>query len=76
MIDRTRSGIWCRTLRSMDIVQGTLPRDSYGTLRYEMDSLDRRLVLVDWDNGLSVPVFPYEIKILQQEKAQDSCFSS
>ena len=70
MMDRSRSGARCRTLRHVNTVKGILPRDSYGTLRYEMDNLGRRLMFVDWDNGMRVPVFPYEIEVLEQEVAQ------
>jgi len=70
MMDRSRSGARCRTLRQVNTLKGILPRDTYGTLCYEMDNLGRRLVVVDWDNGLGVPVFPYEIEVMEQEQAQ------
>ena len=70
MIDRSHSGARCRTLRHVNTLEGVLLRDSYGTLRYEMDNLGRRLVFVDWDNGMSVPVFPHEIEVLEQEEAR------
>lgn len=61
MIDRSRSGCRCRTLWQVD----NLPQGSYGTLRYEMDNLERRLVFVDWDNGMQILVFPDEIEMLE-----------
>jgi hypothetical protein len=51
----------------VNTVAGILLRDTYGTLRYEIDNLGRRLVFVDWDNGLSVPVFLHEIEVVEQE---------
>jgi hypothetical protein len=33
-----------------------------------MDNLGRHLILVNWDTGFSVPVFPHEIE-LQHESA-------
>ena len=70
MIDRSRSGVRCRTLRQLDTVEGILPRDTYGTLCYETDNLGRRLVFVDWDNGMEVLVFPHEIAVLEEEPSQ------
>ena len=70
MMDRSRYGARCRTLRHLNTLEGILPRDTHGTLRYEMDNLGRRLVFVDWDNGMSPPVFPHEIEVLEQEAAQ------
>ncbi len=70
MIDRSRSGVRCRTLRQLDTVEGILPRDTYGTLCYETDNLGRRLVFVDWDNGMEVLVFPHEIVVLEEEPSQ------
>ncbi len=69
-MDRSRSGVRCRTLYHMNTVEGILPRDSHGTLRYEVDNLGRRLVFVDWDNGMSVLVFPHEIEVLGRETAR------
>ncbi len=70
MVDRSRSGAQCRTLRHLRTIEGILPRGSHGTIRYEMDNLGRRLVFVDWDNGMRVPVFPHEIEVPEQEEAQ------
>jgi len=30
---------------------------------YEMDNLGRHLILVHWDQGFSVPVFPDEVEL-------------
>jgi hypothetical protein len=62
MIDRTQSGVRCHIRHSVRTVQGELPRDSQGTVLYETDNLGRHLILVHWDNGLRVPVFPGEIE--------------
>lgn len=63
MIDRTYTGFRCHTRYLIRTVKGDLPRGSKGTIVYEMDNLGRQLVLVDWDNGISVPVFPDEIEL-------------
>jgi len=66
MMDRTYAGARCRTVRHINTHNGLLPRDTQGTIRYEMDNLDRRLVFVDWSNGMNVLVFAEEIEILGQ----------
>jgi len=71
MINRTHAGLRCHTLRLVRTVKGDLPRGSQGTVVYEMDNLGRRLILVDWDRGISVPMFPEEIE-LQREYAAPS----
>ena len=48
-------------------MKGLLPRETYGTLRYEEVNLGRRLAFVDWDNGMNVPVFPDEVEVLETE---------
>lgn len=64
MIDRSRQGMRCRTVRQVRTPQGVLPRDCYGTFSYEADNMGRRIAFVNWDNGLKVPVFPNEIELL------------
>jgi hypothetical protein len=66
MIDRTQSGVRCHIRYRVRTVQGELPRDSQGTVVYAMDNLGRHLILVHWDNGLLVPVFPGEVEFAGQ----------
>src|SRR5215510_4390329 len=63
MLDRTHAGVRCHTLRLLRTVQGDLPRGSQGTVTYEMDNLGRHLILVHWDQGFAVPVFPDEVEL-------------
>jgi hypothetical protein len=69
MIDRTQAGARCHTRHLVRTVKGDLPRESYGTILYEMENLGRQLILVNWDSGISVPVFPDEIEIEDQVSA-------
>ena len=69
MVDRSRTGARCYTLRRINSVKGLLPRETYGTLRYEEENLGRRLVFVVWDNGMNVPIFPDEVEVLETETA-------
>jgi hypothetical protein len=70
MIDRTQAGMRCRAIRFVRTVEGDLPKDAYGTIRYEIENLGRLLVLVEWDRGFTVPVFPHEIKVVNLDNAQ------
>jgi hypothetical protein len=69
MIDRNRAGMRCRTVRFVRTVEGDLPKLSEGIIRYEIENLDRRLVLVDWDRGFTVPVFPHEVEFIACQEA-------
>lgn len=69
MIDRSKTGRRCRTNQLVRTVEGDLTKASTGTIRYEMENLGRSLVLVDWDRGFTVPVFPHEIEILAENDA-------
>ena len=66
MMDHKHAGARCRAVRHITTRDGLLRRDTRGTIRYEMDNLDRWLVFVEWDNGMSVPVFLREIEISGQ----------
>ncbi|MBM4254859.1 MAG: hypothetical protein FJ147_03070 [Deltaproteobacteria bacterium] len=69
MIDRTHAGLRCHTRHLVRTVKGDLPRESHGTIVYEMENLGRQLILVNWDSGIAVPVFPDEIEIENQRAA-------
>lgn len=69
-MDRSHAGWRCRTVRHLNTVEGVLPRDSGGTIRCEVENFGRELVFVDWDNHMSVPVFPHEIEILAPKLAE------
>lgn len=62
MIDRTHTGFRCHTVCLVRTLHEDLPRGSQGTVVYEMDNLGRHLILVRWDKGIVVPVFPEEIE--------------
>jgi hypothetical protein len=68
MIDRTHSGHRCRTVQHLTTREGLLQRDTHGTIQYEMENLDRRLVFVTWDNGMHIPVFAHEIEVCMTEE--------
>jgi hypothetical protein len=45
------------------MIKGDLPRHSAGTVLYTMENLGRLLIMVNWDMGFVVPVFPGEIEL-------------
>jgi hypothetical protein len=67
MIDRTQAGTRCYTVRFIRTVKGDLPRGSCGTVLHTMENLGRRPILVHWDSGITVPVFPDEIALESQD---------
>lgn len=69
MIDRSRSGRRCRTNQFVRTVEGDLAKAATGTIRYETENLGRSLILVDWDQGFTVPVFPHEIEEISIDAA-------
>jgi hypothetical protein len=69
MLDHSRTGTRCRAMRFIRTVEGDLPKNSQGTIRYEMENLDRHLILVQWDCGFTVPVFPHEIVYCAEQAA-------
>jgi hypothetical protein len=63
MIEQSHIGAHCQTVRPVRTMKGNLPKNSQGIIQYEMDTLGRRLILVHWEQGFAVPVFPDEIEI-------------
>jgi hypothetical protein len=68
MMDRTRAGSRCRTIRSIVHHVGLIPRETTGTIRYETENIGRRLMRVDLDSGLGVMLLADDVAI---EAARD-----
>ena len=66
-MNHSRAGVRCRTLCNVITAKGLLPRDTQGILLYEISTLGRRVVMVDWDNGMRMAVPPHEIAVLKPE---------
>src|SRR3989344_7190761 len=67
MIDKSRSGVRCSTVRLIRTAEGDLPRESGGTIRYETENLGRHLISVRWDKGFTMLMFPEEINVLHSD---------
>jgi len=64
-MNRSRSGLRCRTLRNIITSKGLLPRNTEGVFRSEGRHLGRSVIFADWENGMDVPVPPHEIAVLE-----------
>ncbi len=71
MVDRRLAGAKCRMLFYIRTVKGDLSPNDQGTIVYEYESLERIQILVDWDRGFTVPVFPNEIEIQSEKEGKD-----
>jgi len=67
MIDKSRSGVRCSTVRLIRTAEGDLPRESGGTIRYETENLGRHLISVRWDKGFTMLMFSEEINVLHSD---------
>jgi hypothetical protein len=68
MVDRTPTGMRCETLHMMRTVKGDLPRGSQGKVLNEIENLGRHLIVVQWDAGMTIPVFPDEVRVPVEEQ--------
>ena len=66
MVDTSLTGTRCRATKEIRSYQGLVRRYSEGIIQYNMDSLGRHLISVQWDNGVIDYVYPPEIEILDQ----------
>ncbi|MEK7335194.1 MAG: hypothetical protein AAB222_07730 [Candidatus Binatota bacterium] len=64
MIDLSSKGIRCRAAREIRTNWGMVTTSTGGTIQYEIENVGRYLILVDWDNGLSLNVSPSEIEVI------------
>jgi hypothetical protein len=63
MIDFSLKGQLCRARRMIRSHAGVITPLNEGIIIYEIDNLDRRLILVQWSTGLSTYVSADEVEI-------------
>lgn len=63
MFNTSSQGIRCRAVRNIKSYQGTVRASTEGTVRYEIENLGRRLVNVQWDDGVNMNVFTEEVEL-------------
>jgi hypothetical protein len=64
MFDTTLTRMRCRATKPIRSHQGLVTRNSEGVIQHEMENLGRHLISVQWDNGVTDYVYPFEIEIL------------
>lgn len=64
MIVKTLAGTRCSATREIRTHAGLIKRFTQGAILYDLDNLGRRLIYVQWDNGISAYVYPVEIDVL------------
>jgi hypothetical protein len=65
LINRMR----CRAEKTITGHQGIVKANTVGTVQHVIDNLDRQLINVEWDNGVTMYVFPDELEIQGTEEA-------
>jgi hypothetical protein len=63
MIDTRRAGMRCRAKQILRGHAAIIEPGSHGTVVYEVENLERGLILVEWDSGSSLYAFSNEIEI-------------
>ena len=58
------AGERCRSRRVVEGPSQRIERSSEGRIRYSTESLDRLLLVIDWDRGGSAVLFPDEVEII------------
>jgi hypothetical protein len=62
MSDSMTVGIRCLATREIRTHAGLIRRFTEGVILYDLENVGRRLVYVQWDNGISGYVYPVEIE--------------
>lgn len=62
----------CRAERAIIGHQGIVKANTEGTIQHVIDNLDRQLINVEWDNGVTMYAFPDEVEIHQKEGMQEA----
>jgi hypothetical protein len=68
MIDTSPTGRRCRATKEIKSHQGLTRRLTDGTIQYDLENIGRHLLSVEWENGVTDYVYPFEIEILDEEE--------
>jgi hypothetical protein len=69
MIGTTLSGARCRATKKIQCDQGTIARFTEGTIHFDIENCGRHLLRVEWDNGITDYVSPFEVELIDDEEA-------
>ena len=67
--DNAWAGRRCRAVRDILTIEGCIPQDTDGTLRYVLPLPGRFLVMAKWDNGMAASVPSSEVVIFPAQQA-------
>ena len=62
-IDHSKKGVRCAAKKLIRTPAGIVRPASRGTILYEIEAFDKRLICVRWEDGVSAYVVPDEIEI-------------
>jgi hypothetical protein len=68
MIDTSLTGRRCRAAKEIRSHCGLTRSFAEGTIQYDLENIGRHLLSVEWDNGVTDYVYPFEIEILDEEE--------
>jgi hypothetical protein len=71
MMFGSAAGLRCRANRQIRTPAGNVQLSAEGTIISEIDNLGRRLIEVDWEDGVRAYVFPLEVEIVSDQDAAD-----
>jgi hypothetical protein len=63
------TGKRCRAEKTITGHQGIVKANTEGTIQHVIDNLDRQLINVEWDNGVTMYAFPEEVEFQETEAA-------
>jgi hypothetical protein len=75
MINSQAAGTRCLATKEIRTHSGLIKRFTEGTILYDLDNLGRRLIYVQWNNGVAGYVYPVEIETIASVKNESSRFS-
>jgi hypothetical protein len=63
MINLSQNGRICRAMKEIRTHEGLIKRFTEGTIRGVIDNLERQLINVEWDSGITTYAFFNEIEV-------------
>ena len=71
MISETFKGLRCRARTEIRSHVGTIAAFTEGVIVSDTDNLGRRLLMVQWENGVRAYAFPSDIELLREPSPPD-----
>ena len=71
MINMSLTSMRCRATKEIKSHHGLTMIFTEGTIQSAIDNFGRQLISVEWDNGVTDYVFPWEIEIIDPEASKE-----